>query len=191
MNQTQLTGSKSMYMYMYYTPAPESETCNGTVTGVQICYQSTINTYVNETFAKFVLLTKNNTHFKVVKNFSLNSHMTADVCANVPVSYNRSIKHICCEKMTLDSSNQFIISSMEDFRFGILNIMNKIKPLRFTKRRYNAMHYQSKEKISNLPSNLLIDNFTKESRGSLMVLRFIIGKLNFYIWKICNDNMYQ
>ena len=154
----------------------ESETCNGTVTAIQMCYQSRYRNYGNRTFGEFVLLGKNSTHFIVTKTFLLNSNMTSDVCTyahNAPNTFN--VNYICCENMTLDHSNQFNISSLDDFGFGIRNTDWRIRPLRFTGMRYSVLHYQENFSPS-VPTSFSISSLTNSTSGSLIDLRFFISK---------------
>ena len=146
---------------IYAIPASESEICNGTVTAAQMCYQSRYNGYHNINFGRFNLLTKRSKNFfMVIKSFPLVAHMSARVC----VSRKSYIRYICCENMTLSSSNQFNISSLDDFGFGIQNTDWRIKPLRFR-------------------DGSVLSQYQKS-----IVLRLIVGKLQinelmFYSWK--------
>ena len=163
-----LSATSDTKNYVYYTPASESDICNGTVTAVQICYQSKYQDYVNYTFGEFVLLSKNKTQFTPVKNFSLATHMNSNVC----VSGKGNTKYICCENITLSSSNQFNISSLDYFGFSIHNTDIKIKPLRFNNRNFAQPYYQ----YSSFPSIMLNHRIPM---GSLIILRFHISKLHF------------
>ena len=159
----------------------ESETCNGTVTAMQMCYQSRYRNYGNREFSEFVLLRKTSSNrFIVTKTFPLNSHMTSNVCTsshNAPTTSN--INYICCENMTLDHSNQFNISSLDDFGFGIRNTDSWIKPLRFTGKRYDVPHYQ-KRFPSTVPTSFSISSLTKSTSESLIDLRFFMSKLRYF-----------
>jgi len=158
--------------YIYYTPASDSEVCNGTVTAVQICYQSKYKNYVNYTFGEFVLLNKNRTHFTVMKNFFLVTHMTANVC----VRGKNNIKYICCENITLGSPNQFNISSLDYFGFGIKNTDRNIKPLRFKNKEYVEQQYVETF-ASTIPPIFIASPI---SSNSLIILRFLISKYDVF-----------
>ena len=104
----------------------------------------------------------------VIKRFPLVTHMSARVC----VRGNLNIRYICCENMTLGSSNQFNISSLDDFGFGIRNTDWKIKPLRFQSRYVLLLYLR---RFSRVPSNFLISNLQNVSATSLL-LRFIVSE---------------
>ena len=141
-----LTDTVSSMTYIYHIPASANGICNGTVTAVQMCYQSRYNRYRNKIFGQFLLLTKSSRKFMVIKRFPLVAHMSARVC----VRGNSNITYICCENMTLGSSNQFNISSLDDFGFGIRNTDWKIKPLRFQSRYFLSLYLRL---FSRVPSN--------------------------------------
>ena len=153
--------------YIYYIPASESESCNGTVTAVQMCYtnRQTINRH--KTFGQFLLLTKSSSNFIVIKKFSLEAHISARACVR---------GYFCCEKMTLDIPNQFKISSLDDFGFGIRNIDQSIKPLQFKSRYVLSLHQRL---FSSTPSKFLISSLQNVSATSLL-LRFIVSELQIY-----------
>ena len=177
-----LSATSNAKNYVYYTPASESDVCNGTVTAVQICYQSMYNSYKNKSYGEFVLLSKNRTHLTPVKNFSLVTHMNSNVC----VRNSGNVKYICCENITLSSSNQFNISSLDYFGFSIQNTDRKIKPLRF-KKKYFQPYYQYSESFPSImlkPAHPIPMKF-------LIILRFHISKLYYLLWcpKFTRDKM--
>ena len=160
-----LTETDSKMTYIYYIPASANGICNSTVTAVQMCYQSRYNGYRNKTFGQFLLLTKSSSNFIVIKRFPLVAHMSAGVC----VRRNSNNKYLCCENMSLGSSNQFNISSLDDFGFGIRNTDGMIKLLQF-RNGYLLSLYQKRD-FSRVSSKFLISLFRRVTASSIL-LRF-------------------
>ena len=159
-------------MTYIFTISPEDEDCNGTVTALEMCYQSKYDSHRSQKFGEFILLKKVYPEFFVLSRFFIEANLSDSRCADPEDSPNR-LHDVCCETFFLNVSNQFDISSLEDFSFGIRNIDWKIKPLRFRGTDYDVRHFQ----ITSSSDFPLHFSNKKNVSDSLLILRFLIGKL--------------
>ena len=144
-NLTTVTGPGGRTTLIYTTP-PES-VCSGTVTAIQYCYHTTINSPRN--FLRFLSFSRNGLVITVksARNIVGRAIPQDNVCSDYPGSNGH---RICCDTTNLAVNSQFQIPS--NFTFGVILLNNNdVRPLAFSGT--TDMKYQFPHFVTRLPSN--------------------------------------
>ena len=183
-NLTTVTGG-SRTTFIYTTP-PESA-CSGTVTAIQYCYNTKINTKPN--FLRFLSLSRDGFDFTVSEKRTGKAN---GVCSDYPGSDGQ---RVCCGKKNLAINKQFRIPS--NYTFGVILLRDDIQPLVFSgtaDMKYQFPHFVTGLYTGNPPNGFTftLNESDYQSDRYLLLMRLLLGINNSLndgaILKLCIYN---
>ena len=162
--------SDRMHSRFYTVPfSPSGRNCSGSVSSIKYCYwilnsEFTRNITVFEVVLGTQTQTRTQTTFDVTRTLAVISRPHTDICTQ----FNRKKSRVCCDTFELPN-NLFHIPSSQ-FTYGINLLMHQITLK-------NIIDFRASWFQRNIVRQGQQFNFGRERSGPMLLLRFLIGKI--------------